>query len=118
MRMTVQASKPFSGSQWSEVESLSARDARRLPDQRLRGATSREMLGGTDIACTYWGECEAADGMHFLSPDLMVAELIEPETGERVRSALNGRTVVELVPEGPLKRPDHVKVALIERVHG
>jgi hypothetical protein len=26
--------------------------------------------------------------------------------------------VVELVPEGTLKRPDHVKVALIERVHG
>ncbi|MBC3191709.1 phenylacetate--CoA ligase family protein [Pseudonocardia sp. C8] len=52
--------------------------------QSLWGATSREMLGGTDIACTYWGECEAADGMHFLSPDLMVAELIDPESGERV----------------------------------
>jgi phenylacetate-coenzyme A ligase PaaK-like adenylate-forming protein len=304
--MTVPANKLFSGSQWSEVESLSARDARRLQDQRLReqlaylaarsefcrvkfaehgvdpgavesvedlaglpftekqelrdslaafpplgsnaligtpcfraylagqapaivgrsarelgvrvlsvggepggglpavrenleslwGATSREMLGGTDIACTYWGECEAADGMHFLSPDLMVAELIDPETGERVepaegaygmlivrginlfpsaakelvlglrpaatgemrirvdfeghstqqplplvveyaadlpagrrdelrrtvadrvRSALNVKTVVELVPEGTLKRPDHVKVALIERVNG
>src|ERR1700689_5402688 len=36
MSMTVQASKPFSGSQWSEVESLSARDARRLQDERLR----------------------------------------------------------------------------------
>jgi phenylacetate-CoA ligase len=168
------------------------------------------MLGGTDIACTYWGECEAADGMHFLSPDLMVAELIDPETGDRVepaegaqgelvysalrrqaspllrfrtrdhvavtgtscscgrtgykvrcvgrtddmlivrginlfpsavkelvlglrpaatgelrrtmqdrvRSALNVKTVVELVPEGTLKRPDHVKVALVERVDG
>jgi phenylacetate-CoA ligase len=52
--------------------------------ESLWGATAREMLGGTDIACTYWGECEAADGMHFLSPDLMVAELINPETGERV----------------------------------
>jgi hypothetical protein len=50
--MTVQASKPFSGSHWSEVESL------------------------------------------------------------------NVRTVVELVPEGTLKRPENVKVALIERVHG
>ncbi|MEJ2890334.1 phenylacetate--CoA ligase family protein [Actinomycetospora aeridis] len=47
----------------------------------LWGATVREMLGGTDIACTYWGECEAADGMHFLSPDLMVAELIDPADG-------------------------------------
>jgi phenylacetate-CoA ligase len=52
--------------------------------EELWGATAREMLGGTDIACTYWGECEAADGMHFLSPDLMVAELIDPATGERV----------------------------------
>jgi phenylacetate-CoA ligase len=34
--MTVQANKPFSGSQWSEVESLPARDARRLQDERLR----------------------------------------------------------------------------------
>ncbi|MGD1222397.1 phenylacetate--CoA ligase family protein [Streptomyces krungchingensis] len=52
--------------------------------ETLWGATAREMLGGTDIACTYWGECEAGDGMHFLSPDLMVAELIDPETGEQV----------------------------------
>ncbi|MDA3644237.1 AMP-binding protein [Saccharopolyspora indica] len=52
--------------------------------ESLWGATSREMLGGTDIACTYWGECEAADGMHFLSPDLMVAELIDPDTGQRI----------------------------------
>lgn len=50
----------------------------------LWGATVREMLGGTDIACTYWGECEAADGMHFLSPDLMIAELIDPTTGDTV----------------------------------
>lgn len=210
--------------------------------EHLWGATSREMLGGTDIACTYWGECEVADGMHFLSPDLMVAELIDAVTGdrvepvagargelvytalrrqaspllrfrtrdhvvvtatdcacgrtgykvrcvgrtddmlivrginlfpsavkdlvaglrpaatgemrirvdfeghstqkplplvvefatgldpgrreelrrtveERVHSALNVKTVVELVPEGTLKRPDHVKVALVERVH-
>ncbi|MYV97808.1 AMP-binding protein [Streptomyces sp. SID3343] len=52
--------------------------------ESLWGATSREMLGGTDIACTYWGECEAGEGMHFLSPDLMIAELIDPETGEQV----------------------------------
>lgn len=52
--------------------------------ESLWNASVREMLGGTDIACTYWGECEAADGMHFLSPDLMVAELIDPDTGDRV----------------------------------
>ncbi|MGV9674075.1 phenylacetate--CoA ligase family protein [Nocardia sp. NPDC003482] len=52
--------------------------------EALWGATAREMLGGTDIACTYWGECEVGDGMHFLSPDLMIAELIDPDTGDRV----------------------------------
>ncbi|MEV6062867.1 phenylacetate--CoA ligase family protein [Nocardia asteroides] len=52
--------------------------------ESLWGATAREMLGGTDIACTYWGECEVGDGMHFLSPDLMIAELIDPETGDQV----------------------------------
>ncbi|MBB5157323.1 phenylacetate--CoA ligase family protein [Saccharopolyspora phatthalungensis] len=52
--------------------------------ESLWGASVREMLGGTDIACTYWGECEQADGMHFLSPDLMIAELINPDTGERI----------------------------------
>ena len=30
--------------------------------EALWGATSREMLGGTDIACIYWGECEAEIG--------------------------------------------------------
>ncbi|SFW88649.1 phenylacetate--CoA ligase family protein [Amycolatopsis australiensis] len=59
--------------------------------ETLWGATSREMLGGTDIACTYWGECEAADGMHFLSPDLMVAELIDPDTGEQVAPVAGAR---------------------------
>lgn len=48
----------------------------------LWGASVREMLGGTDIACTYWGECEAQNGMHFLSPDLLVAELIDPATSQ------------------------------------
>jgi phenylacetate-coenzyme A ligase PaaK-like adenylate-forming protein len=191
--MTVQANKPFSGSQWSEIESLAVRDARRLQDERLReqmaylaarstfyqvkfaehgvdpGAVQsvddlaglpftekqelRESLAafpplgshiaaaadeivriqassGTSGSPSYvgltapdvrtwcelgaralyangfrpgdrllhafgmskgWGECEAADGMHFLSPDLMVAELIDPETGERVAPAAGAR---------------------------
>jgi len=59
--------------------------------QWLWGADVREMLGGTDIACTYWGECEVGDGMHFLSPDLMVAELIDPETGRRIEPERGAR---------------------------
>ncbi|MDQ0382475.1 phenylacetate--CoA ligase family protein [Amycolatopsis thermophila] len=34
---------------------------------------------------------------------------------QRVRSALNVKTIVTLVREGTLKRPDHVKVNLVER---
>lgn len=50
----------------------------RLED--LWGASVREMLGGTDLGCLYWGECEVGNGMHFLSPDLMVAEILDPAT--------------------------------------
>lgn len=55
----------------------------------LWGASSREMLGGTDLGCVYWGECEAQDGMHYHSPDLIVVELIDPETGE-VKAPVDG----------------------------
>lgn len=55
--------------------------------EALWGAPVREMLGGTDIGCIYWGECERGDGMHFLSPDLIVAELIDPDSGETVTPA-------------------------------
>jgi hypothetical protein len=188
MSMTVQASKPFSGSQWSEVESLSARDAYRLQDQRLReqlaylaarsesyrakfaehGIDPGTVRSVDDLAGLPFTEerVEPAEGAQGelvytalrrqASPLVLV--LRPPATGEmrirvdfdghstqqplplvveyaadlqagrrdelrrtvedRVRSALNVKTVVELVPKGTLKRPDHVKVALIERVHG
>jgi phenylacetate-CoA ligase len=47
--------------------------------------------------------------------DAAQQDALRARTEERVRSALNVKTVVELVPEGTLRRPDHVKVALIER---
>lgn len=50
----------------------------------LWGATSREMLGGTDLGCTFWGECADGTGMHMLFPDLVLAELIDPDTGGAV----------------------------------
>jgi phenylacetate-CoA ligase len=63
--------------------------ATRAKLESLWGASSREMLGGTDIGCLYWGECEAQDGMHFHSPDLIVVELIDPDTGE-VKAPVEG----------------------------
>jgi phenylacetate-CoA ligase len=89
--------------------------------EALWGATAREMLGGTDIACIYWGECEAGDGMHFLSPDLMVAELIDPRTGQRVepREGADGELVYTALRRqaSPLLRfrtRDHVVVTATE----
>jgi phenylacetate-CoA ligase len=52
--------------------------------ESLWGATSREMLGGTDLGVTFWGECAEGRGMHNLFPDLIVTELIDPENGEPV----------------------------------
>lgn len=50
--------------------------------ESLWGATVREMLGGTDLAPSFWGECEVGEGMHMLFPDLIAVELIDPETGQ------------------------------------
>lgn len=52
--------------------------------ETLWGATSREMLGGTDLGCTFWGECAEGKGMHMLFPDLVIAELIDPVSGQVV----------------------------------
>lgn len=52
--------------------------------ETLWGATSREMLGGTDLGVTFWGECAEGNGMHNLFPDLILTELIDPTTGSAV----------------------------------
>jgi hypothetical protein len=178
MRMTVQANKHFSGSQWSEVESLSASDARRLQHKRLQeqmaylaarsqfyqakfaehGVDPGAVRSVDDLAGLPFTEKQELReslaafpplGSHLAAADatgemrirvdfeghstqqllpLVVEYAADLEAGRRdelrravegrVRSALNVKTVVELVPDGTLKRPDHVKVALIERVHG
>lgn len=62
-------------------------------------ATCCEVLGGTDLGCTYWAESDSQTGMHMVGPDHVLAELIDPETeaplpfeegvaGELVYSAL------------------------------
>lgn len=46
------------------------------------GATLCELMGGTDLAVIYWAECDHQDGMHMTAPDFIVAELIDPDSGE------------------------------------
>lgn len=46
------------------------------------GATVTEGFGNADLIAVYAGSCDEADGMHFLSPDHMVLEIIDPVTEE------------------------------------
>jgi phenylacetate-CoA ligase len=44
-------------------------------------ATCCELLGGTDLGCTYWAESDSKIGMHMVGADHILAELIDPATG-------------------------------------
>ncbi len=46
------------------------------------GAKLCELMGGTDLAVIYWAECDEQDGMHMTAPDSIIAELIDPESGQ------------------------------------
>lgn len=48
------------------------------------GALCCEVMGGTDLGCVYWAEAEDQRGMYFVAPDFILAELVEPATGEPV----------------------------------
>lgn len=47
--------------------------------------------GVTDILCTFAGQCERSDELHFVAPDLLHAELIEPETATPLAWAAGAR---------------------------
>ncbi|MBI4268974.1 MAG: phenylacetate--CoA ligase family protein [Candidatus Rokubacteria bacterium] len=44
------------------------------------GASCRELCGGTDFGCAYWGECETKRGMHEMAQEFIYVELIDPVT--------------------------------------
>ena len=46
------------------------------------GAFVTEGLGNADLCPVYAGTCDQLDGNHFLAPDQMALELIDPDTGE------------------------------------
>jgi len=46
------------------------------------GATLTELMGGTDLGVIYWAECDQQDGMHMTAPDMIVTELIDPDSGQ------------------------------------
>jgi phenylacetate-CoA ligase len=49
--------------------------------ETLWGATCRELCGGTDLGCAYWGECDEKRGMHETAQEFIYVELIDPDTG-------------------------------------
>lgn len=45
------------------------------------GAMVTEGIGNADVLPIYAAECEEQKGMHFLAPDFLILEVIDPETG-------------------------------------
>jgi phenylacetate-CoA ligase len=46
------------------------------------GAFVAESLGNADLIPTYSANCDELDGNHFLAPDFMILEVIDPDTGD------------------------------------
>jgi len=44
------------------------------------GAQVREVMGGADLSPLMWGECDEGAGMHWVGPDHVWLEIIEPES--------------------------------------
>jgi len=59
--------------------------------QQAWGATLTELMGGTDLAVIYWAECDQQSGMHMTAPDMMITELIDPDSGQ-VKPFIEGAT--------------------------
>jgi phenylacetate-CoA ligase len=83
----------------------------------LWGAEVREMLGGTDLGCTYFGECEDKSGMHACAQEFILFEIIDPGTDEPLpmETGVKGELVYTAIDReaSPLLRfrtGDHVEV--------
>lgn len=58
-----------------------------LPEVRAKiekdwGAHVFEAMGNADMAPVLFSECPEGKGMHFVAPDYVICELIDPDTGE------------------------------------
>ena len=85
--------------------------------QQHWGALCCEVMGGTDLGCVYWAEAEDQRGMYFVAPDYVLAELIDPASGEPLewREGATGELVYtslqrEASPVLRFRSGDHVTV--------
>lgn len=58
-----------------------------LPEVRRKieqewGCQVLEAMGNADMAPVLFSECPEGNGMHFIAPDFVICELIDPETGQ------------------------------------
>lgn len=81
------------------------------------GCILTEGIGNADLIPVYAAECDEKSGMHFLAPDLMLLELIDPDSGEPIEFAegATGELVAthldrECVPLVRFRTRDHVIV--------
>jgi phenylacetate-CoA ligase len=81
------------------------------------GAEVREGLGNADMAPVIFGECREQRGMHFNGADFILAEIIDPESGEMlpVETGVSGELVYtslerECVPLLRFRTRDRVNV--------
>ncbi|MCZ7571505.1 MAG: hypothetical protein M5U01_23405 [Ardenticatenaceae bacterium] len=79
--------------------------------------TVTEGIGNADLIPVYGAECDEKAGMHFVAPDLMVLELIDPDNGEPIpfTEGASGELVAthldrECVPLVRFRTRDHVVV--------
>ena len=93
--------------------------------ERVWGARCCEVMGGTDLGCTYWAESDDQRGMYFVGPDYILAQLIDPNseqvlpweqgvTGELVYTSLERQAS----PVLRFRSGDHVVVTAIGNADG
>jgi phenylacetate-CoA ligase len=83
------------------------------------GAFVAESLGNADLIPTYAANCEHLTGNHFLAPDVMLLEVVDPETGEplELEDGVEGELVAthldrECVPLVRFRVRDRVRVGV------
>lgn len=85
--------------------------------EMLWGAKCCELLGGTDIGVAYWAECDDQSGMHMVSMDYIITELLDVESGKLIpfEDGVRGEMIYTAIGRqaSPLVRfrsGDHIEV--------
>ncbi|MDR1967993.1 MAG: phenylacetate--CoA ligase family protein [Burkholderiaceae bacterium] len=93
--------------------------------ERVWGARCCEVMGGTDLGCTYWAESDDQQGMYFVGPDYILAELIDPDSGQVLpwEQGVTGELVYtslarQASPVLRFRSGDHVVVSAIGNAQG